>query len=94
LKVAQAGAMPLIPHANTHLFYGQLSEEEFWIPGVQELLRRSDAVFLCPRWHLSQGAIAEHVLAKELGKPIFKPDDLAPNAAMGASVFGHWVHDC
>lgn len=59
LEVAKMGAMPIIPQANTHLFYGQLSEELFWLPGTTELLRRSDFLVLIPGWRASVGATAE-----------------------------------
>lgn len=69
--VAEAGAMPLNPLANTEVFYGTLSETEFWYPGTMELLRRCDAMILVPGWEGSRGVAAEIEEAKRLGLPVF-----------------------
>ncbi len=71
LEVARAGAMPLIPHANTALFHGQ-GTEQFWIEGTLELLRRCDAVLCCHNWKDSVGARGEVELARNLGLPVFE----------------------
>lgn len=72
LNVAELGAMPLIPHANTALFHGLLTDR-FWIEGTQELLRRADAVFVFNINDLdtSEGTRGEVDLAREIGKPVF-----------------------
>lgn len=69
LRVAGAGAMPLCPHANTRFFDKQLTDE-FWLAGIQELLRRCDAVALVDGWERSAGARAEVALAEGLGIPV------------------------
>lgn len=69
--VAEAGAMPLIPHANTTNFDGTLSVE-FWYEGTLELLRRCDAMILVPGWEGSRGVAAEIAEAKNLMLPIFE----------------------
>ncbi len=58
LLVAQAGAMPLIPHTNTRFFHGECTEQ-FWIDGTMELLRRCDAAVFIPGWGKSSGANGE-----------------------------------
>ena len=68
--VAQAGAMPLIPHANTAHFDGTCSPE-FWYEGTLELLRRSDAVMLVPEWEDSRGVKPELEEARTRKMPIF-----------------------
>ncbi len=71
LTVAEAGAMPLIPHKNTENFHGLLSDD-FWLAGTQELVRRSDAVYVFDlRWRESRGTLMEITLARELGLPVF-----------------------
>lgn len=70
LLVAQAGAYPVIPHANTHLFQGQCNDA-FWLEGTIALMRKCDGVLLCPRWRESKGATAEAREANRLGIPIF-----------------------
>lgn len=68
--VAEAGAMPLNPLANTANFFGTL--DEFWYAGTLELLRRCDAVILVPGWQGSKGVQAEldEALARKM--PIFE----------------------
>lgn len=69
-EVAKLGGMPLIPHANTAVFSGTLTDE-FWLEGTMELLRRCDAVITVPNWPSSAGARAEVDEAKKLGLPVF-----------------------
>ncbi len=71
--IAEAGAMPLIPHANTRHFVG-LCTPEFWYAGTLELLKRCDAVAMVRGWHLSKGAADERDEAKRLGIYVFEPD--------------------
>lgn len=78
--VAELGAMPLIPHANTAHFHG-LFTERFWLDGTMELLRRCDAVVLIPGWGHSQGARAERKEAERLGIPVFLVIDDATESA-------------
>ena len=72
LEVAKLGAMPLIPHANTALFNGQLTEE-FWVKGTAQLLRRCDGLFVFDPLDVdrSAGTKAEVDLAEELHMPAF-----------------------
>lgn len=69
--VAEAGGMPLIPHANTQHFHG-LQTEAFWVEGTLELLRRCDALLLIPGWVASMGAVGERDEAERLTIPIFE----------------------
>jgi len=69
-EVAEAGYVPLIPHANTAHFDGTLTDD-FWIEATAELLRRCDALVLVPGWQSSTGAKGEIELAHELGIPVF-----------------------
>lgn len=72
--VAQVGAMPLIPHANTAHFDGTCSPE-FWYEGTLELLRRCDAVMLVPGWEGSKGVKAEMEEATRRGMLVFERID-------------------
>ena len=69
LAVAQAGAMPLCPHANTRFFSGQL-DDDFWLTGTLALLARCDAVVLVPGWEASTGARGEVEHAEAHGIPV------------------------
>lgn len=70
MEVAEAGFMPLIPHANTANFDGTLNDQ-FWIDGTAELLLRCDALLTTSDWERSSGARGEVKLAKEQGIPVF-----------------------
>lgn len=83
LRVAYAGALPVIVHTMNRNFYGQLTET-FWLAGVMELLRRCDAIMLSSRWESSNGAKAEYGLARTLQIPIFYAYD-------DRDVFDRWV---
>jgi hypothetical protein len=72
LEVWQAGAVALCPHGNTALFDGE-ADDEVWLQGDFELLRRCDALYLVAGWERSAGAQGEYSLAAELGLPIFRP---------------------
>ena len=69
------GLMPIIPHANTRYFHG-LASDSFWLEGTLELMRRCDAVYLCPGWKLSVGSVGERREAERLKIPVFTHDRL------------------
>jgi len=75
LMVACAGAMPLIPHANTRFFQGQCSDD-FWLAGTLEMLRRCDAMVTTEGWERSSGARAEVEEMKRLGRPVFHDSEV------------------
>lgn len=57
LRVARAGGMPVVPHANTsHPDYEHEQSYEFWISGTAKLMTRCDGVLLIPGWEGSRGA--------------------------------------
>lgn len=58
LEVARRGAMPLIPHANIAHFHGE-GNDQLWIDGKLELLRRCDAAVFIPGWITSRGSQCE-----------------------------------
>ena len=68
LVVAQCGAMPLIPHANTAHFHGQM-DERFWVAGTLSLLVRCDAALFLPSWRASAGSRGEWECCDETGIP-------------------------
>jgi hypothetical protein len=72
--VAEAGAMPLIPHMNTAHFHGTLTDE-FWYEGTLELLKRCDAMVLVPGWEDSRGTAEELKWARVVEMPIFERID-------------------
>lgn len=82
LRVAQAGGMPVIPHANTHLFHGQL-DNDFWYAGTLALMRACQGVVLCPGWWESKGSRAEAQEATRLKIPILVVDGTEDSALIG-----------
>lgn len=70
LDVARLGAMPLIPHANTRFFHGQLTAA-FWYEGTLALLERCDAMLVLPGWKRSSGTLEEMRLCETHGIPYF-----------------------
>lgn len=73
LMVEKFGIMPLIPHANTRFFHG-LGTDELWLEGTMELMRRCDAIYMCPGWEQSDGSQAELAEAEVMGIPVFYHD--------------------
>lgn len=90
LRVARAGAMTLCPHSNTWLFHGQLNEE-FWLEGTRELLRRSDAGVFIPGWTNSHGSRTEWADAEERNQPRFDLE-LEDHPTRGWAAFERWLH--
>jgi len=76
------GWSPLIPHANT----GGLDEiapaipDQFWLDATLELMRRCDAVVLCPGYSLSEGTRAEMIEAQRRGIPVYYSVEELPRA--------------
>lgn len=70
LRIAECGACPLMPTANTRNFHG-LINDAFWIESTLELMRRCDAVFMCPGWENSRGCRGELDEANLRGVPVF-----------------------
>lgn len=71
MKVAGIGAMPLMPHANTRYSHG-LYDDEFWIEGTLELMRRCDAIMVVTHDRgTSLGTEGEIKEAHDLEMPVF-----------------------
>lgn len=70
LRIWQYGAIAYCPHCNTRNFQGA-APDEIWLEGHLEMLRRSDALFLCPNWKKSKGTLIEYQKANEWHMPIF-----------------------
>jgi hypothetical protein len=70
------GHAVICPHKNTAHFGGALAlPDEVWLRGDMTMLRRCDAVVLCPGWTRSAGTLAEIALARELGIPLYEGVD-------------------
>ena len=78
LAVACAGGMPVTPHLlgrhfNDHPI-GRPDDEQFWLAGTLELMRRCDGVLMIPKWSESRGATAELDEAGRIGLPVLFAD--------------------
>lgn len=69
LEIANAGAMPVIPHANTAHFHG-IGDDSFWLEGTLEIMRACHIVVMTPEWERSSGARAERAEAEAIGMPV------------------------
>lgn len=70
VRVAELGAMPVIPHTNTAHMDG-VQPYQFWADGTMELMRKCDAVLVLEGWEESKGTIGEIGECNKTGKPLF-----------------------
>lgn len=69
LKYWRLGYAVICPHKNTALFDGQ-ADDDVWLKGDIEMLRRCDVVVMMANWRESRGATAEHAIAIAHNIPI------------------------
>ena len=91
LLMAEKGWYPVIPHANTDQFerLEPTIPDAFYLDGTLEMMRRCDAVVLCPGHERSSGTQGEIVEAKRLGMHIFYAAHEVPDA----EVFDTWLRE-
>lgn len=70
-RVAAMGLMPMVVHPMTRFIGGANADENFWVDGTKEIMRRCDAVVLVPGWGTSAGTRGEIEEAERLGVPVF-----------------------
>lgn len=73
IKVWEIGAVALCPHLNTYLFefYAKHIDNNTWINGDIELVKRCNAVLAIDGWEYSEGSQQEIDVAFEHRIPIF-----------------------
>jgi len=69
INLWQHGWVVICPHKNTAHF-GGLCDDDVWLKGDIELLKRSDAIYMLKNWRDSIGAQEEYRIAQELDKEI------------------------
>lgn len=69
IELWQKGFAVICPHTNSAHFDG-FCEDEVWLKGYQEILKRCDAIFVLKGHENSSGTTNEIKLAKQLGKEI------------------------
>lgn len=70
IEVWEAGHIALCPHLNSRLM-GGICDDEVFLDGAIELMKRCDAVVLVPGWGKSKGTIAEIEIAIKSNMPIY-----------------------
>lgn len=71
LSVWLNGGVAICPHKNSSGLTGALGiQDDVWLYGYLELLRRSDAIWLLEGWQNSQGATMEMEFARQNGIPV------------------------
>lgn len=71
LKIWALGAAVISPHCNTRFFDGAL-ENDVFLKGDLEILKRCDAIYMLPDWKSSDGARGEFNYAEHLGLRSFQ----------------------
>jgi hypothetical protein len=66
IQLWDEGYAVICPHKNSALLDGIVPDDCF-LEGDKEILRRCDIIYMMPGWEYSEGAKAEHQLAKDLG---------------------------
>jgi len=69
-----AGYYALCPHLNTQMFDG-LADDNVFLEGYIEMVKRCDAVVVLPNHHESEGTMAELAVARENNIPIIQCPD-------------------
>lgn len=70
LRVAVAGATPVIPHTMYGNYDGTF-DDEFWLDVTMRLLQVCEGMFVCDGWERSQGTLAEIADCEHKGRPVF-----------------------
>lgn len=70
LAIFTKNVYPVTPHCNTRFWEG-LRDEEFFIEGTKELMRRCNCVLIVPKSENSVGTQGEIEEAERLGIPVF-----------------------
>ena len=68
-KYWQMGYAVFCPHMNTAFMDGAC-EDEIWLSGALEIMRRCDVLILLPGWEKSSGSVAELKEAERLDMEI------------------------
>lgn len=75
-KLWKLGYIVICPHLNTSHFDG-ICEDDVWLNGYLEILKRCDAIYMLNNWLQSEGAIKEYELAEKIGiKILFQSSKL------------------
>jgi hypothetical protein len=74
LQVWLSGAACICPQKNT-AFFGGAADDQVWLNGDLEMIRRCDAIVCVDGWQTSKGSVNEVALAHDMGIPVFETID-------------------
>lgn len=69
-KIWKSGFACISPCSNTAFFGGE-GDDDLWLRGDLEILKRCDAILLNKGWEYSSGCLTEKRFAEEIGIPVF-----------------------
>lgn len=70
LRFWKKGYAVICPHLNTANFQGAVEDDQVWLDGDIEMMKRCDTVVMIEGWEKSSGARAEHEIALAEGKEV------------------------
>ena len=76
----------ICPHLNTAGFHNLGLDEEIFLKGCIEMVKRCDAILLMEGWEKSEGAERERLEALLLGKPVYHVRDGIPDPQAATGV--------
>lgn len=71
-RLVALGAYPVIPHANTRPYFGDLQPREWWLKATLELMCRCTGAVFLRGFEDSAGALAEYKEAARILMPTFR----------------------
>ncbi len=75
IKLWQQGWAVICPHSNT-AYFDDYCDEDVWLKGDIEILKRCDAIYMLKGWETSEGSKKEYNIAIEMGLEIIYQGDL------------------
>ena len=78
VKLWQKGWAVICPHLNTMHMGGIMGNDEIFLDGDVEIVKRCDALFMLEDWHESKGANVEFAVAYNRSLPIYEQEDGYP----------------
>jgi hypothetical protein len=80
IELWKKGWAVICPHKNT-AFFGGICDDQIWLSGDLEIIRRCDAVCLIEGWDKSRGSAREKEEAERIGLKIYFGVEAVPSIA-------------
>lgn len=91
-RVAELGAVPVIPHT-MYRHFDRTLDDQFWLNGTLELLRPCHAAVFSARWTSSAGSRGEHRFCEQEGIEFFGVAHLERPAPSAPCAVEQWILD-